>query len=67
MSRVNGGSGNSTSRPPDLPTQYEALLHTVWTCEHLWRLQDRLDRQISIDESRQYKLSSQTEPGGGSR
>ena len=32
---------------PDLPTQLESLFDTVWWCERLWTLEERLDRQIN--------------------
>lgn len=35
---------------PDLHTQYEALLDTVWRCEERARLQDRIDAQDRFDE-----------------
>lgn len=35
---------------PDLHTQYEALLDTVWRCEARARLQDRIDAQNRFDE-----------------
>ena len=35
---------------PDLHTQYEALLDTVWRCEERARLQDRIDAQNRFDE-----------------
>lgn len=35
---------------PDLHTQYEALLDTVWRCEGRARLQDRVDAQTRYDE-----------------
>jgi hypothetical protein len=28
---------------PDLPTQFEALLHEVWEQEAAWRKEDRID------------------------
>lgn len=35
---------------PDLHTQYEALLDTVWRCEERARLEDRIDAQNRFDE-----------------
>jgi hypothetical protein len=35
---------------PDLATQLESLLDTVWRCERMWNLHDRMDRQIRWDE-----------------
>ena len=37
---------------PDLHTQYEALLDTVWRCEERAELQDRIDAQGRYDELR---------------
>ncbi len=31
---------------PDLPSQLESLLDTVWWCERLWKLEDRIEHQI---------------------
>lgn len=33
----------AATQPPDLPSQVESLLHTVWECEQDWRLNDRID------------------------
>ena len=35
---------------PDLHTQYEALLDTVWRCERRARFEDRIDAQNRFDE-----------------
>lgn len=35
---------------PDLQTQFETLLDTVWRCEDRARLQDRIDAQTRYDE-----------------
>ncbi len=35
---------------PDLHTQYEALLDTVWRCEKRARLQDLIDARNRFDE-----------------
>lgn len=35
---------------PDLHTQYEALLDTVWQCERRARFEDRIDAQNRFDE-----------------
>ena len=35
---------------PDLQTQYEALLDTVWRCEHRARFEDRIDAQNRFEE-----------------
>ena len=31
---------------PDLHSQFESLLDTVWRCERMRKLEDRIDRQI---------------------
>jgi len=42
-------TGPTTARPgsvtpsPDLQTQLEEILHTVWVAEADWRLSDRID------------------------
>jgi len=40
--------------PPDLQTQYEALLHTVWDTERRERMMDRIDAALDADERRQH-------------
>ena len=35
-----------TAPPPDLQTQLEALLNSVWTAEADWRFDDRLDLSL---------------------
>jgi len=37
---------------PDLQTQYEALLDTVWRCEERARLDDRIDAQARYEAQR---------------
>lgn len=39
--------------PPDLQTQYEALLHTVWDTERRERMMDRIDAALDAEERRQ--------------
>ncbi len=39
----------SAADAPDLQTQYEALLDTVWRCEQRARLQERIDGQARFD------------------
>jgi hypothetical protein len=36
---------------PDLQTQFEALLDTVWRSERMWKLQDRIEAQIRKEEA----------------
>jgi hypothetical protein len=38
--------------PPDLQTQYEALLHTVWDSERRERMMDRIDAALDAEERR---------------
>lgn len=33
---------------PDLPTQFEGLLHLVWEQEAAWRKEDRIDRAARL-------------------
>jgi hypothetical protein len=40
--------------PPDLQTQYEALLHTVWDTERRERMMDRIDAALDVEERRQH-------------
>ena len=40
--------------PPDLQTQYEALLHTVWDTERRERMMDRIDAALDAEERRQH-------------
>jgi hypothetical protein len=44
--------------PPDLQTQYEALLHTVWDTERRERMMDRIDAALDADERRQHHYKS---------
>jgi hypothetical protein len=34
--------------PPDLQTQFEALLDQVWRSEHEWELDDRIDLALHV-------------------
>jgi uncharacterized protein YpiB (UPF0302 family) len=44
--------------PPDLQTQYEALLHTVWDAERRERMMDRIDAALDAEERRQHQDKS---------
>jgi hypothetical protein len=33
-------------QPPDLQTQLEAVLHTIWAEEERWRREDRIDLAV---------------------
>lgn len=42
-SRRNRPRNESVAKAPDLQTQLEALLSSVWDAEANWRLDDRID------------------------
>jgi hypothetical protein len=44
---------------PDLPTQYEELLDTVWRCEQRARLMDRIEAQTRSEELQRKRCRSQ--------
>jgi hypothetical protein len=46
------------AQTPDLQTQYEALLDTVWRCEERARIQDRIEAQARFDAQRQMRRRS---------
>jgi uncharacterized protein YpiB (UPF0302 family) len=43
-----------TELPPDLQTQFEALLHTVWDTERRERMMDRIDAALDAEERRHH-------------
>ena len=43
---------NKRQDVPDLRTQWESLLDQVWRCEADWRLWDRLDAAVRMDDLR---------------
>ena len=43
---------------PDLQTQYEALLDTVWRCEARARLEDRIDARTRYEEVQSKRCSA---------
>lgn len=43
---------------PDLQTQYEALLDTVWRCEAQARLEDRIDARTRYEEMQSKRCSA---------
>lgn len=53
--RARTGNGRSeapaAAEPPDLPSQVESLLHTVWECEQDWRLNDRIDLALGREQA----------------
>jgi hypothetical protein len=40
---------------PDLATQLESLLDSVWRCERMWQLEDRIDGQIKFESRETYR------------
>lgn len=38
--------------PPDLATQLEAILASVWAAEEDWRLDDRISLAVDLEEHR---------------
>lgn len=52
---LKGRSGDRGRRPdePDLRTQLESLLDQVWKSEADWRLWDRLDAAVRMDDLRE--------------
>jgi hypothetical protein len=50
--------------PPDLQTQYEALLHTVWDAERRERMMDRIDAALDAEERRQHHDKSALRDAG---
>jgi hypothetical protein len=49
--------------PPDLETQYEALLHTVWDTERRERMMDRIDAALDAEERRQHLVKGEPDRG----
>jgi len=49
--------------PPDLQTQYEALLHTVWDTERRERMMDRIDAALDAEERRQHHDKGEPDHG----
>lgn len=51
------GRNDRNARPdvPDLRTQWESLLDQVWRSEADWRLWDRLDAAVRIDQLRELR------------
>jgi hypothetical protein len=52
--------------PPDLQTQYEALLHTVWDTERRERMMDRIDAALDAEE-RQHHHDKSALRGAGEK
>jgi len=52
---LRGRSDRGQQRPdlPDLRTQWESLLDQVWRSEADWRLWDRLDAPVRIEDLRE--------------
>jgi hypothetical protein len=49
MARVLVQSQFDRGHTDDLQTQLESLLDMVWRCERMWKLDDRIKRQIEAD------------------
>jgi hypothetical protein len=49
--------------PPDLETQYEALLHTVWDTERRERMMDRIDAALDAEERRLHQVKGEPDHG----
>ena len=39
---------------PDLATQFEAILASVWAAEDEWRLDDRISLAVDLDHHRRH-------------
>jgi len=59
--QISQGCRSRRSDLADLPTQLESLLHTIWWCEHIWRLEDRIESEIS----KRRRPSQETRSGRG--
>jgi hypothetical protein len=55
------GRSDRVPRPdvPDLRTQWESLLDQVWRSEADWRLWDRLDAAVRIEDLRERREANQ--------
>jgi hypothetical protein len=49
----------SKSDAPDLHTQLESMLDQVWRSEADWRLWDRLDAAVKIEDLRKKRLGGE--------
>jgi len=49
----------SKSDAPDLHTQLESMLDQVWRSEADWRLWDRLDAAVKIEDLRKKRLDGE--------
>lgn len=43
---------DETASAPDLATQFEAILASVWAAEEEWRLDDRISLAVDLDHHR---------------
>lgn len=46
-------NGRCKDKAPDLHTQYEELLNTVWRCERMARLEQRMEALARWEEQRE--------------
>ena len=51
----------SRSDAPDLQTQFESLLDQVWQSESDWRLWDRVDAAVRLENIRQKRAAANRE------
>jgi hypothetical protein len=51
----------SRSVAPDLQTQFESLLDQVWQSESDWRLWDRVDAAVRLENIRQKRAAANRE------
>jgi hypothetical protein len=68
--KVNCGTGQLPVL--DLGTQLESLFDTVWRSERIWNLEDRIDRNITLDlwrnrQAEAHGRASREEYGIGNR
>lgn len=45
-------NGDQAASTPDLATQLEAILASVWAAEEEWRLDDRISRSVDLEDRR---------------
>jgi hypothetical protein len=51
MARVVGQSQSDRGHADELQTQLESLFDMVWWCERMWKLDDRIERQIEAEKA----------------
>lgn len=45
-------NGDEAASTPDLATQFEAILASVWAAEEEWRLDDRISLAMDLEDRR---------------